>query len=88
MAVSQIFFVLCVCVCVFNDFLFCVCVCVCVCAVFFLEKEWQPTPTVLLPGNSHGQRSLVGYSPWGRKESDMAEQLYLLTCLLFVFLQY
>ena len=31
-----------------------------------LEEEWQPTP-VFLPGKSHGQRSLVGYSPWGRK---------------------
>ena len=29
-----------------------------------LEKKWQPTP-VFLPGKSHGQRSLVGYSPWG-----------------------
>ena len=34
------------------------------------RRKWQPTP-VLLPGKSHGQRSLVGYSPWGRKESDM-----------------
>ena len=31
---------------------------------------------VLLPGKSHGWRSLVGYSPWGRKESDMNEQLH------------
>ena len=31
--------------------------------------QWQPTP-VLLPGKSHGWRSLVGYSPWGHKESD------------------
>ena len=30
----------------------------------------------LLPGESHGWRSLVGYSPWGRKESDMTERLY------------
>ena len=35
-----------------------------------LEKEMQPTP-VFLPGKSHGQRSMVGYSPWGRKELDM-----------------
>ena len=35
-------------------------------------RPWQPTP-VLLPGESHGQRSLVGYSPWGHKESDMTE---------------
>ena len=30
------------------------------------EEKWQPTP-VFLPGESHGQRSLAGYSPWGRK---------------------
>ena len=36
------------------------------------EGKWQPTP-VLLPGKSHGWRSLVGYSPWGRKVSDMTE---------------
>ena len=35
-----------------------------------LEKEWQPA-LVLLPGKSHGQRSLAGYSPWGCKESDV-----------------
>ena len=39
------------------------------------EKAWQPTP-VLLPGKSHGRRSLVGCSPWGREESDMTEQLH------------
>ena len=39
-----------------------------------LEKGWQPTP-VFLPGEFHGQKSLVGYSPWGDKESDMTEQL-------------
>ena len=37
-----------------------------------LEKGRQPTP-VFLPGESHGQRILVDYSPRGRKESDMAE---------------
>ena len=36
------------------------------------RRKWQPTP-VLLPGKSHGQRSLVGYSPWGHKESAMTE---------------
>ena len=36
------------------------------------RREWQPTP-VFLPGKSHGQRILVGYSPWGRQESDMTE---------------
>ena len=36
------------------------------------RRKWQPTP-VLLPGKSHGQRHLVGYSPWGHKELDMTE---------------
>ena len=36
------------------------------------RRAWQPTP-VFLPVESHGQRSLVGYSPWGSKESDMTE---------------
>ena len=38
------------------------------------RKQWHPTP-VLLPGKSHGPRSLVGCSPWGRKELDMTERL-------------
>ena len=38
------------------------------------RREWQSTP-VRLPGQSHGWRSLVSYNPWGRKESDMTEQL-------------
>ena len=38
-------------------------------------RKWQPVP-VLLPGKSHGPRSLVGYSPWGRKESDTTERLH------------
>ena len=37
------------------------------------RREWQPTP-VFLPGEFYGQRSLAGYSPWGHKESDTAEQ--------------
>ena len=37
------------------------------------RREWLPTP-ILLPGESHGQRSLVDYSLWGRKESDTTEQ--------------
>ena len=40
------------------------------------SRKWVPTP-VFLPEESHGQRSLVGYSPWGPKESDMTEQLTL-----------
>ena len=43
-----------------------------------LEKEWLPTP-VFLPREFHGQRSLADYSPWGRKESDMTEQLTYFT---------
>ena len=39
------------------------------------RRQWHPTP-VLLPGKSHGQRRLVGCSPWGRAESDMSEQLH------------
>ena len=39
------------------------------------RRKWQPTP-VLLSGKSHEQRNLVGYSPWGRKESDTTEWLH------------
>ena len=39
------------------------------------RRKWQPTP-VLLPGESHGGRSMVGYSPWGHKESDTTERLH------------
>ena len=42
------------------------------CTPFFWRRKWQPTP-VFLPGKSHGQRCLEGYSPWGHKESDMSE---------------
>ena len=38
------------------------------------RRKWQPTP-VLLPGKPHGRRSLVGYSAWGHKKSDMTERL-------------
>ena len=41
---------------------------------FSQRRQWHPTPA-LLPGKSHGQRSLVGCSPWGHKASDMTEQL-------------
>ena len=47
------------------------------------RKQWHPTP-VLLPGRSHGRRSLVGCSPWGRWESDMTERLHFhfsLSCI-------
>ena len=39
---------------------------------------WLPTP-VFLPGKSHGGKGLVGYSPWGHKESDTTELLHSLT---------
>ena len=39
------------------------------------RRKWQPT-VVLLSGKSHGRRSLVGYSPWGCKQSDTTEQLH------------
>ena len=42
------------------------------------RRKWQPTP-VLLPGKSHGQRRVVGYSPWGHKESDTTEWLHFQT---------
>ena len=38
------------------------------------RRKWQPTP-VFLPGKSHGERSLAGYSPWSHKELDKAVQL-------------
>ena len=38
----------------------------------FWRRKWQPTP-VFLPGESHGERNLVGYNPWGCTESDMTE---------------
>ena len=38
------------------------------------RRAWQPTP-VFLPGEFHGQRSLMGYSPWFCKEPDMTERL-------------
>ena len=44
----------------------------------------QPTP-VFLPGKFHGQRSLVGYSPWDGKESAMTEQLAHISLLNFYF---
>ena len=45
------------------------------------KRQWHPTP-VLLPGKSHGLRSLVGCGPWGRKESDMTGRLHFHFSLL------
>ena len=47
------------------------------------RRRWHPTP-VLLPGKSHGWRSLVGYSPWGREESDTTEWLHFHFSLLCI----
>ena len=40
------------------------------------RREWQ-SPPVFVPGKSHGQRSLAGYSPWGLKESDTTEHAHM-----------
>jgi len=45
------------------------------------RRKWQPTPA-LLPGKSHGRRNLLGYSPWGHKESDTTERLHFFTSIL------
>ena len=45
------------------------------------QRKWQPTPA-LLPGKFHGQRSLIGYSPWGLKKSDTTEGLHFLSSFL------
>ena len=53
------------------------------CAQLCWRRQWHPTP-VLLPGKSHGWRSLVGCSPWGREESDRTERLHFhfsLSCI-------
>ena len=64
-----------------KNLIFCIYLCIyrCICR----RRQWQPTP-VLLPGKSHGRRSLVGYSPWGREESDTTERLHFhfsLSCI-------
>ena len=40
------------------------------------RRQWHPTPVLFLLGESHGQRSLLGCSPWGRWESDTTERLH------------
>ena len=59
-----------------------------------LEKEMATHSNILAwripwteePGESHGQRSLVGYSPWGNKKSDMTEQLSIHACMHYLLL--
>ena len=51
--------------------------------LLYWRRQWHPTP-VLLPGESHGWRSLMGRSPWGHQESDTTEQLHFhfsLSCI-------
>ena len=51
--------------------------------ISYQRRQWHPTP-VLLPGKSHGRRSLVGCSPWGLEESDMTVRLHFhfsLSCI-------
>ena len=52
-------------------------------SLLYQRRQWHPTPA-LLPGKSHGWRSLVGCSPWGREESDTTERLHFhlsLSCI-------
>ena len=61
---------------IFSDYLF-------IYSSVYQRRQWHPTP-VILPGKSHGWRSLVGCSPWGRKESDTTERLcfhFSLSCV-------
>ena len=52
-------------------------------SILLWRRQWQPT-LVLLPGKSHGRRSLVGCSPWGREESNTTEQLHFHFSLLCI----
>ena len=47
------------------------------------RRKWQSTPA-LLPGKSHGWKSLIGYSPWDHKESDTTERLYFTAYLTYM----
>ena len=52
-----------------------------------LKEAWQPT-SVFLPGESYGQRILVGYSPWSHIESGMTEQLaHTIEVVSFLYLE-
>ena len=56
---------------------------ICIFLVTYRRRQWHPIP-VLLPGKSHGWRSLVGCSPWGHEESDTTERLHFhfsLSCI-------
>ena len=51
------------------------------------RRKWKPIP-IPLPGKSHGQRSLVGYSPRGHKESDTTERVHFLSFLVAQLVKY
>ena len=51
---------------------------------FYSALKWQPTP-VFLPREFHGQRSLVGYSPWGHSQSDMTKWLSTIETLSYSY---
>ena len=50
------------------------------------RRKWQPSP-VLLPGKFHEPKSLIGYSPWGRKELDMTEQLHFTSLYTLLYIK-
>ena len=51
-----------------------------------VRRKWQPTP-LFLPKKSHGQRSLVGHSPWGCKELDMTEHACIIRLVRHTWIQ-
>ena len=51
------------------------------------RRKWQPTP-VFLPGETRGQRSLDGYSPWGRKASDTTECMHTINTHTYIHTSY
>ena len=60
-----------------------ICLSVYMCVINWLLRQWHPTP-VLLPGKSHGPRTLVGCSPWDCWESDMTERLHFHFSLSYI----
>ena len=51
-----------------------------------LEGEWLPTP-VFLPGEFYGQRSLVGYSPWSQRQTQLSD-FHFISCLYILFFRF
>ena len=51
-------------------------------SLYHWRRKWQPTP-VFFPGESHGWRSLVGYSPWGHQESNTTERFHFLSFSIY-----